>query len=116
MSAHLSQWRFDLASGSPLPVSTMRLCSLGISAMTFEPLLTADLDRWIPCAGGRELQFFATDEDVQAWLLNDLPAAYAPYQLVGADIIREGTRDVHAPFQGALSEFLRCRQGPADPR
>lgn len=48
-----------------------------------------DTDDWVRCGrGGRTLQFFATDDELQNWFLTALPDAYKPYTLVGADSVR----------------------------
>ncbi len=48
-----------------------------------------DSDDWIRCGrGDRLLQFFATDDELQEWLLSALPDACGPYTLVGADSVR----------------------------
>ena len=48
-----------------------------------------DTDDWVRGnRGGHLLQFFATDDELQNWLLTALPDAFGPYTLVGADSVR----------------------------
>ena len=48
-----------------------------------------DSDDWQRCSrGGRLLQFFATDDELQKWLLEALPDTCGPYTIVGADSVR----------------------------
>lgn len=39
-------------------------------------------------AGGRELQFFALDEEVDRWLAEGLPKEYWPYELLTFDLVQ----------------------------
>jgi hypothetical protein len=55
--------------------------------------------------GGREFQFFATDEEIRDWLLTALPENFAPYHLVGADVVAEGGRYVREPFRCELEQL-----------
>jgi hypothetical protein len=58
--------------------------------------------------GGRELQFFATDAEVRGWLTQHLLPQYAPYHLVGSDLVEEGGIYVEDPFQCEADELLPC--------
>jgi hypothetical protein len=78
--------------------------------------ITADLDSWFRLGHGHGFEFFATDEEVQNWLLSLLPAAYAPYRLVGADLIKEGRVYVEHPFSCEVAGFLQCRYATVEPR
>jgi hypothetical protein len=78
--------------------------------------ITADLDSWFRLGHGHMFQFYATDDEVQNWLLSVLPEAYAPYRLVGTDLIKEGRVYVEHPFSCELAGFLQCRYALAEPR
>ena len=65
---------------------------------------------------GHGFEFYATDNEVQEWLLTILPAEYAPYRLVGADSIKEGRIYVEHPFSCKVGEFLQCRQAVGELR
>jgi hypothetical protein len=75
-----------------------------------------NLDRWERVGRGRTLQFFATDEEVQGWLVHALPPEYAPYHLVGVDIVKEDRLYVEQPFMCEISALLQCMQGLEEPR
>src|SRR5437773_2036529 len=64
---------------------------------------------WARVGRGKELQFFATDDDVQNWLQKFLPAEFAPYYLVGSDLEKVAKRTFRqTPFRFHLSEFPTC--------
>jgi hypothetical protein len=68
-----------------------------------------DVDQWCRVGRGKELQFFATDSEVQEWLLRCLPSANRPYSLVGEDLIPFDKRHyAPKPFRFELSEFPQC--------
>jgi len=67
-----------------------------------------DVDNWFRIGRGRELQFFATDDEVQSWLLNFLPEEYAPYSLVGADLIKKGKIYIEQGFEFDISELEKA--------
>lgn len=46
-----------------------------------------DVDSWFRLGRGHGFEFYATDHEVQEWLLAILPAECASYRLVGADSI-----------------------------
>jgi len=52
-----------------------------------------DIDNWYGCGRGRRLDFYATDDELQEWLLRHLPAEYEPYRLL-AVIPRQQSRRV----------------------
>jgi hypothetical protein len=63
--------------------------------------------------GGREFQFFATDAEVRDWLVQALPTKYAPYRLLGADVVSDGERYVQQPFRCEIEELPSCiRRSP----
>jgi hypothetical protein len=70
----------------------------------------ADVTKW-DRVGGRELQFFATDAEVERWLTQELPEQYSPYHLVGSDLVEDGPIYVQRPFQCEFGEMLECRHG-----
>jgi hypothetical protein len=45
-------------------------------------------DDWVRATRGRDFQFVATDNEVQQWLEDFLPAEYAPYKLIGRIVER----------------------------
>ena len=58
-----------------------------------------DTDDWVRCArGGRLLQFFATDDELQNWFLTVLPETYRPYRLV--QIFIRGSNDCPSGIPG----------------
>ena len=75
------------------------------------PLNIYGVDRWTRFGRGKELQFFATDAEVENWLITSLPAIYGPYQLIGCDLIKENGAFVEYPFRCDISCFRKCRQG-----
>lgn len=83
--------------------------------MIKQPILD-NLDDWQRAGRGRVLQFFATDEEVQRWLIAALPSEYAPYLLIGVDLVKEGRIFVEKPFQCEVSSLLDCMQLGIEPR
>jgi len=73
-----------------------------------------DVDSWFRLGRGHSFEFYATDNEVQEWLLTILSAEYAPYRLVGEDSIKEGKVYVQHPFSCEVAEFLRCRQAAGE--
>src|SRR5216683_1076005 len=67
-----------------------------------------DTHRWTRAGKGRELQFFASDAEVQDWLNRGLPARYAPYRLVGSDSVKEDADYIEQPFQCAVTDLVPC--------
>jgi hypothetical protein len=72
------------------------------------PLIRDELENWHRLSRGHRFDFFATSEEIQAWLLSALPKAFEPYMLVTSDTTREGRAWVHLPVECALDEFLSC--------
>jgi hypothetical protein len=66
-----------------------------------------DVTQWAR-VGGRELQFLATDAEVLEWLTQGLPSQYAPYHLVGSDLVEDGPVYVEHPFRCEVSALLEC--------
>ncbi|MFA7486383.1 MAG: hypothetical protein WCZ89_10185 [Phycisphaerae bacterium] len=65
-----------------------------------------DINNWRRLGRGQVLQFFATDDEVQNWLLTLLPPEYGPYTLVGADSIEvENKMYVEKGFEIDISDF-----------
>lgn len=64
-----------------------------------------DPDRWYRVGRGRRFEFFATDEETQAWLLEALPEAFGPYQLVGYEIVKGEDRYTREPLSVELPDF-----------
>lgn len=84
--------------------------------MSESSLITA-LAQWQRVGRGRSLQFFATDEEVQAWLNHALPEEFAPYVLVGVDKIKQSRfKYVDEPFQCDVSALSACMSGPVGRR
>jgi hypothetical protein len=68
-----------------------------------------DVDNWYRIGKGRVLQFFATDDEVQEWLLTMLPSEYGPYTLVGADLVRvEKKKYVEKGFEFDITELKQA--------
>jgi hypothetical protein len=68
-----------------------------------------DVDSWSRVGRGRVLQFFATDDEVQEWLLCALPAEYEPYTLVGADLVQvEKKKFVEKGFEFDIDELKKA--------
>jgi hypothetical protein len=59
-----------------------------------------ELDDWFRTGRGHRFDFFATNEDVQEWLLIALQPAYAPFTLAGYHTV---------PFECQITEFMQCR-------
>lgn len=78
--------------------------------------LIRDLDNWKRVGGGRTLEFFATDAEVQRWLLDCIPQEYLPCRLVGADLIQRGPRYIEKPFVCEFDELQRLPSAPGTPR
>lgn len=68
-----------------------------------------DVSEWNRFGAGKSLQFIATDDEVQEWLLVALPKEYAPYWLVGADLVCSNGLYFEIPFSVVLTEFLASR-------
>jgi hypothetical protein len=66
-----------------------------------------DVSRWTRVGKGRELQFYATNEEVASWMQSVLPLDYAPYYLVGAERVKEGSVYQDRVFKCEIPEFLQ---------
>jgi hypothetical protein len=68
-----------------------------------------DVDNWHRVGRGRVLQFFATDDEIQEWLLSALPPEYGPYTLVGADLVQiEKKKYIQKGFEFGIDELKRA--------
>ncbi len=63
-----------------------------------------DVDSWFRLGRGHGFEFYATDNEVQEWLLTILPGEYAPYRLVRADSINDGRVYVERPFRSIIEQ------------
>ena len=61
--------------------------------------IVEDVDSWFRLGRGHRFEFYATDYEVQAWLLAILPAEYAPYRLVGGGFDKGGQDLCREPVQ-----------------
>ena len=74
---------------------------------------------WSRAGRGRELQFFATDVEVQHWL-GHLPEQYAPYTVWGSRLVKRERQYERALFCCPLDEWARAvagvsEEGPSPP-
>lgn len=76
----------------------------------------SNIDHWIRVTRGKELQFFATDQEVEAWLNHALPPLYSPYQLIGVDKVQVGQTYVEYPFYCEVGSLLECMKESVAPR
>lgn len=84
---------------------SVRSCTRGlcrVRAVTLNP------DVWTRTGRGRSFQFFASDGELQHLLDTVLPSEFEPYQLVGADKVREDGAFVELPFAEAVRRFHEC--------
>lgn len=65
----------------------------------------SELSEWHRPGKGRELQFFATNEELTGWLQHELPDKYQPYELVAADLVAQGDLYVRTSFTCPLADF-----------
>lgn len=75
-----------------------------------------DVNEWRRLGRGRDFQFFATDDEVQDWLLNCLPQEFGPYSLIGADLVKEGKIYVEQAFEFDISELKKAIYEQDEPR
>ena len=75
-----------------------------------------DVNDWRRCGRGMTLDFFATDEEVQNWLLTALPSEYSPYTLVGTDSIKQGKIYVEKGFEFNIDELKKAMYEKEDAR
>jgi hypothetical protein len=83
------------------------------SSGTTKVIPGSELGNWERVGRGRVLQFFATDEEVQAWLNSALPPAYAPYGLIRQEYRIRGQRRLPIVTY-SVSDFIDCL-GKRDP-
>ena len=57
--------------------------------------------------GGHRFDFFATDQELQDWLVKTLPPPLGPWQVLGHDPIREASKYVWVPFRFEVTELAR---------
>jgi hypothetical protein len=73
------------------------------------PTIISDVTSWARAGNGLELQFYATDSEVADWLQRFLPTEYAPYFLVGSDLVGSGRKNyAEVPFRFELADFPAC--------
>jgi hypothetical protein len=76
-----------------------------------------DVENWYRVGRGQVLQFFATDEEVQEWLVSMLPQEYAPYTLVGADMIEiDKNKYIEKGFEFDITELKKAIYEKEEPR
>ena len=67
-----------------------------------------DVNEWRRLGRGKDLQFFATDDEVQDWLIKALPKKYAPYTLIGVESVKAGKIYIREPFELDVTELKRA--------
>lgn len=76
-----------------------------------------DVENWYRVGRGQGLEFFATDDEVQEWLLTILPKEYGPYTLVGADIVEvEKKKYIEKGFEFDIGELKKAVYEKEEPR
>jgi hypothetical protein len=65
-------------------------------------------DEWERVGRGRTLQFFCTDQEIQQWLIDGLPTDYAPYRLVGYDMVKSDRTYRMVPFECEVDSLQEC--------
>lgn len=73
-------------------------------AVCLDKSITEDVVSWFRLGRGHEFEFYATDDEVQEWLLTILPAEFAPYRPAGADSIQAGRIYVEHPFRSIIEQ------------
>jgi hypothetical protein len=71
-----------------------------------------DTVNWSRVGRGKGMQFFATDDEVAAWLQRSLPCEYTPYSLGGVDLVQNGSIYDEIPFEFAIHDFPECMNRP----
>jgi hypothetical protein len=67
---------------------------------------------WRRVGRGHELQFFATDEEVQSYLQSALPVQHGPYILVGVDRLPSDVRELQSR-EYSIDRLAQCAEmGP----
>jgi hypothetical protein len=73
------------------------------------PTILSDVTSWARAGNGLELQFYAIDSEVADWLQRFLPPEYAPYYLVGSDLVGSSRKNYEeVPFRFELADFPAC--------
>jgi hypothetical protein len=75
--------------------------------MSQQPLLT-DVSKWFRTGHGLTLQFYATDEEIQSWLVEALPVEHKPYKIVWIEPARDKRSGVVRAIQCDVESFLDC--------
>lgn len=81
-----------------------------------EQRLINEPNRWTRAGRGKTLQFFAVDQEVQRWLLENLPSEYAPYDLITFDRIQDGQGYMDHAFSCGIEALSQCLNPPPQPR
>lgn len=68
---------------------------------------SSQMELWERASRGRELQFFATDDELYDWLMCSLPGEFQPYFLLGQDRIEEGRTYRWEAFDIPLADSIR---------
>jgi hypothetical protein len=78
-----------------------------------------DVHHWRRMKGGSRFQFFATDAEIQEWLETSLIEQYAPYSIVGCDVVKSDTRWKaynRVVFVCDPADFIACQRATSPPR
>lgn len=67
-----------------------------------------DVNEWRRLGKGRVVEFFATDDEVQTWLIEGLPNEYHPYTLVGVDLVKVGRTYIENGFEFEVRELKKA--------
>lgn len=70
--------------------------------------LVCSVNKWRRLGRGRVLQFFATDDEVQQWLLEGLSKKWAPYTLVVVDFTGYGESHMEKGVEFGIEELKRA--------
>ena len=73
-----------------------------------------DPAEWCRAGRGLELQFYATDTEVQQWL-GSLPTRYGPYTVWGSRLTKQNNKYRRVTFSYSLDEWLRVPDSTATP-
>lgn len=72
--------------------------------------LISEINQW-DRVGGRNIQFYAIDEEVDIVLTHHLPAKYAPYFLIGSEGIKKDNGEyVWKPYSHPVTDFIDLRK------
>lgn len=75
-----------------------------------------DPTEWVRLGRGKNRQFFATDDEVQTWLLEGLPKQYAPYELIVVDRVKHATSYIDQAFAYQVEALSQCLHDASQPR